>query len=330
MRDHSRRTAALTAALGISMSLVGCGLVDDSGGGGAAGSFERPVELVAPFGPGGGSDQVARAMAQAMAEPLDTDIPVVNVPGATGSTGMTEMLSSRPGEAMAVLIQDTLATVSAGGAAFETDELRAVCRVQSMPSALLVRKGTFQDWEELLAGAKDAAQPLTVATVGSRSVDDVVLGAVEEVHGAPFRAVPYSEPTERYTALLSGEVDVLYEQLGDVRQYLDSGDFVPVVLLSEEPVEGLDDVPLATDVDLPPEVVLPQFRGLVVDADTSDEIVDSLASACEEGVGTDDMSTFQEQVYADGDSYLGPDEFQTFLEDQESLIATQLDAYGVG
>ena len=76
--------------------------------------------------------------------------------------------------------------------------------------------------------------------------------------------------------------------------------------------------------------MLPQFRGLVVDADTSDEIVDALASACEEGVGTDDMSTFQEQVYADGDSYLGPDEFQTFLEDQESLIAKQLDAYGVG
>ena len=42
------------------------------------------------------------------------------------------------------------------------------------------------------------------------------------------------------------------------------------------------------------------------------------------------MSTFQEQVYADADSYLGPDEFQTFLEDQESLIAKQLDAYGVG
>ena len=328
MPDHFRRPAALAAALGVSLSLAGCGLVDGSDG--STGAFERPVELVAPFGPGGGSDQVARAMAQAMAGPLDTDIPVVNVPGATGSTGMTEMLSSRPGEAMAVLIQDTLATVPAGGAAFEMDELRAVCRVQSMPSALLVSKDTYEDWDDLIARAKDADQPLTVATVGSNSVDDVVLGAVEDVHGATFRAVPYSEPTERYTALLSGEVDVLYEQLGDVRQYLDSGDFVPVVLLSEEPVDGLDDVPLAADVDLPPEVVLPQFRGFVVDADTSDEIVDALATACEEGVGTGDMATFQEQVYADTDSYLGPDEFQTFLEDQESLIAEQLDAYGVG
>ena len=92
-------------------------------------------------------------MAQAMADPLDADIPVVNVPGATGSTGMTEMLSGRAGETMAVLIQDTLATVSAGSAAFGMDEVQAVCRVQSMPSALLVRKDTYDDFEDLLAGA---------------------------------------------------------------------------------------------------------------------------------------------------------------------------------
>lgn len=328
MRDP-RKSLALASALGLAAAaLSSCGLVD--GESSAAEGSGRPVELVAPFGPGGGSDQVARAMAQAMAEPLGADIPVVNVPGSTGSTGMTEMLSGRPGESMAVLIQDTLATVSAGSAAFGMDEVKAVCRVQSMPSALLVRKDDYADFEDLVAAAKDSDKPLTAATVGTDSVDDVVLGAVADVHGAEFRAVPFSEPTERYTALLSGQVDVLYEQLGDVRQYLDSGDFVPVVILSEEPVEGFDGVPLASDLDLPPEVVLPQFRGLVVGADTPDETVEQMASACEEAVGTDDMATFQEQVYADADSFLGPDDFQAFLEDQEAEITTQLDAYGIG
>ena len=137
--DHSRRPAALAAALGVSLSLAGCGLVDGSDG--STGSLRasrraggaRSAPAVAPT-------RWPARWRRPWPSPLDTDIPVVNVPGATGSTGMTEMLSSRPGEAMAVLIQDTLATVSAGGAAFEMDELRAVCRVQSMPSALLVRK----------------------------------------------------------------------------------------------------------------------------------------------------------------------------------------------
>ena len=225
-----------------------------------------------PFGAGGGADSVARAVGTRDGERLGTDMPVINVPGATGSSGIANMLASTPGQAIAVLIQDTLATVPAGSASFSMDEIQAVCRMQSMPSALFVRKGDFADWEDLAATAKE--EDLLVATVGTNSVDDIVLAALEDVQGTPFRAVPYSEPGERYTALLSGEVDALYEQLGDVTSFLDSGDFVPVVIFADEPVKGFEDVPLASDLDLPDEVVLPQFRGLVTSADATDSVVE--------------------------------------------------------
>src|SRR5690606_37320875 len=130
-------------------------------------------------------------------------------------------------------------------------------RLRSLPSALMVRKGSYESWEDLAAVAKSRPCELTVATVGSNSVHDMVLAALEEKHDTSFRAVPYSEPSERYTALLGGEVDVLYEQLGDVRGYLDSGDFVPLVVLADKPVEGHKGVPLASDIGLPDEVVLP-------------------------------------------------------------------------
>ena len=158
-----------------------------------------------------------------------------------------------------------------------------------------------------------------------------MLGAVEEEHGAQFRAVPYSEPTERYTALLSGEVDVLYEQLGDVRQYLDSGDFVP----GRDAQRGAGRGHARTSRSRPTSTCRRRScsrssAGLVVSPTPPTRRWTSLAAACEEGVGTDDMTTFQEQVYADDDSHLGPEEFQSFLEEQESLIAEQLDAYGIG
>ena len=81
-----------------------------------------------------------------------------------------------------------------------------------MPSALFVRKGDYADWEDRGRGQVGRRRGL-VATVGTNSVDDIVLAALDEVQGTPFRAVPYSEPGERYTALLGGEVDALYEQL---------------------------------------------------------------------------------------------------------------------
>lgn len=315
------------------MALVVAGCGGGSGGGGSASggnTFRRPVDMVVPFGPGGGADQVARAIGKAMEEPTGTQIPAINVPGATGSTGITKMLSGRPGESMAILIQDTLTTVPAGSASFKLNELRAVCRVQSMPSALMVRKGSYKSWEELAAEAKKQPGELKVATVGANSVDDIVLAAMAKELGTKFRAVPFSEPSERYAALLGGGVDVLYEQLGDVKQYLDSGDFVPLVLVADEPVTGYEDVPTAEDLGLPAEVVLPQFRGIVTSSKTSDEIVTALSKACEAASGSKNMATFQKQVFATDDSFMNAADFQTFLEEQESLIAKQLDTYGIG
>lgn len=320
----------MTAGALIAVSALAAGCAGSTGSSGGPATFQRPVDLVAPFGPGGGSDQVARALGSAMSKEIGTDIPVINVPGATGSTGLTNMLSSRPGEAMAVLIQDTLTTVAAGSAAFELDEIRAVCRAQSMPSALMVKKGTYESWEDLAAAAKKSQGQLKVATVGSNSVDDIVLAALKEAQGTEFRAVPFSEPSERYAALLGGSVDVLYEQLGDVTTYLDSGDFVPLVLLSSEKVKGYEDVPLATEIGLPEEVVLPQFRGLVVNADAPDNTVDALSEACKKAVASPKFQDFQTQVFAAPDSYQSAEEFDAFLQQQYDLIDKQLQAYGLG
>jgi tripartite-type tricarboxylate transporter receptor subunit TctC len=295
----------------------------------ASEAFSRPIDFVVPFGAGGGADSVARAVGDELARQVGTDLPVINVPGATGSSGMANMLTATPGRSIAILIQDTLATVPAGSASFSLDEVRGVCRLQSMPSALLVRSDTWADIEELVAASKEADDALLVATVGTNSVDDIVLAALEDEMGARFRAVPFSEPGERFTALLGGEVDVMYEQLGDVRSFLDSGDFVPLVVFADQPVEGFEKVPLAADLGLPDEVVLPQFRGIVTNADATDSMVDRMSEACGTAIESDAVQEFQSLVFADKDSYQPAEEFQQFLEQQEELIAVQLEEYGL-
>lgn len=307
---------ALTAACGAS------GATGDE----QEGEYSRPVELVVPFGPGGGADALGRALAKQMEGPLGVDVPVVNVPGATGGTGLAKMLSGKAGESVAVLTQDTMTTSVAGSASFSLDDVRAVCRLQSMPSALMVRTGDYEKWEDLVAAARK--RTLTVATVGTHSVDDIVLGAVSEAFGTTFRAVPFSEPSERYGSVLNGDVDVLYEQLGDVRQYLDSGEFTPLAIIAEEAPEDFADVPTAADLGLPADTVLPQFRGIVTSAEASDEQVEALAAACEEAAATDELASFQDSVYAAADSYQGT-EFDDFLAEQAGLVETQLEAYGI-
>ncbi|MGH3665399.1 MAG: tripartite tricarboxylate transporter substrate binding protein [Egibacteraceae bacterium] len=324
----------LATILALALLAAACG--DSAGGGGAGGAgtegqeqaaFDRPVDMIIPFGPGGGADQVARAATVVMEKELGAQMPAINVPGATGSTGITRMTTAPPGTAVSILIQDTLSTVPFGSASFEMDQLIGVCRLQEMPSALMVRKGTFESWEDLAAAAKERPGELKVATVGQGGIDDVMLAALAELEGTEFRPVPFPEPTERYAALLGGAVDALYEQLGDVRENLDSGDFVPVLVFSEEPVTGFEDVPLASEVGI--EESLPQFRGIVTRADTDPAQIEALSGACAEVTEDDKFADFQEQVYSTEDSYMPADVFQTFLDEQEAKIGELMRQYGI-
>ncbi|TYL51711.1 hypothetical protein FXB39_07980 [Nocardioides sp. BGMRC 2183] len=310
---------AVVGVLALLGTLTACGETGTAEGA----ESNRPIEMIVPFGPGGGADQLGRAVSAEMGTVLDVDVPVINVDGATGSTGITKLLSGKPGESMAVMTQPMLSVVEGGTASYALDDVRGVCGVHSMPSAIFAADGTFDSWNDVL----EAGGELKVATVGPASVDDIALAALSEEFGVTFRAVPYIEPSERYTALLGGDVDLMYEQYGDVAAYLDSGEFTPMVSMETASPEGYDDVPAASDFGIPEGVLMTQFRGLVVDADTSDDKVERLQDACEEASETDAMSDFNKSVYAEPDGFLTAGEFDALLEEQAALLGTQLDNY---
>jgi tripartite-type tricarboxylate transporter receptor subunit TctC len=255
---------------------------------------------------------------------------VVNVPGATGNTGMTNLVSTNPGQAMAILIQDTLATVPLGTSSFQLDEIQGVCRLQTMPSALLVKTGTYEGWEDLAKAAKANPDTIKVATVGRNSIDSLMLGALSEEQGTEFRKVPFANPSERYISLLGGAVDALYEQLGDVRPYLDSGEYTPVVIFSKDPVEGFEDATYATDLGVPEDSILAQFRGIVMHADTDPAIVQAVSDACSQTTENAKFQQFQEAVFASDESYMPADEFEAYIDQQAKVIENLMQQYLTG
>ena len=56
----------------------------------------RPIEFIVPWGPGGGADQVARKSGVMLEQLLKVSLPVVNVGGPSGQTGLTKMLAAKP------------------------------------------------------------------------------------------------------------------------------------------------------------------------------------------------------------------------------------------
>jgi tripartite-type tricarboxylate transporter receptor subunit TctC len=319
------RAAAWSFVLALLVAAVaGCG---DTGGE-SGGEFDRPVTMVIPFGPGVGSDQAGRLAAPVLEKELDAQFPVINVPGATGNTGMTKMLQGRPGESVAIMPADTLATTVAGSSSFELDEIKPVCRISNAPSSLWVNtKGEYKTWDALSKAAKAQPGEISVATVGKGGIDDIQLGALAQ-KGFKFTAVPFAEGAERKGSVLSGDTDAIYEQYGDVKENVAAGQFKPVLHFNTKRQPGLKgDYTLSSELGITD--VIHQFRGLVANAEMPSEQLEKLSESCSKVESDPKFATFQKDNLEFKGAFMDSAEFEKFINSEADKMKELGTRYGV-
>ena len=310
---------------------AGCGDTgsEKSGGGGdGGGDFKRPVTMVIPFGPGVGSDQAGRLASPIIEKGIGVQIPVINVPGATGNTGMTKMLQSRPGESVAIMPADTLATIVAGTSSFKLDEVKPICRLSNAPSYLWVNtKGKYKDWDALSKAAKEQPGKIAVATVGKGGIDDIMLGALAQ-KGFKFRPVPFAEGGERKGAVLSGDAEAIYEQAGDVKENVEAKQFAPVLMFADKKIEGVEgDFALSSELGITD--VVDQWRGLFASAEMPDAQAKTLSDACAKVPDDPKFAKFGKDNSEFEDTFLDATEYQQFVQDEVTKMKTLGTKYGV-
>ena len=273
---------------------------------------QRPIEFIVPWGPGGGADQLARKLGKLLEADLKTSFPVINVPGATGNTGMTKLMSGpADGYSMAILIGDTAATLVSGGARWKLADVVPLGIAIRQPSGLFVKQDSrFKTWNDVVAEAKTKPGTLKVAILGFGSADDMTMNFLA-AKGIKTIAVPYASPGERYTSILGGHADLLFEQAGDIRSFLDGKQMRPLIFFGEERPEEFPDIPSSKEAGL--EIYLPQFRSLVVKAGTDPQRVKLLAEAIARAAKTPEYAAFLKDSLARKDSFLPADEAQHFM-----------------
>lgn len=293
----------------VAVSLAGCGGQSKP----AAEKFPtKPVEFIVPWGPGGGADQLARISAKGAEGILKVSMPVINVAGATGATGMAKMQAAQAdGHSISIYIADTHAVLTTGKASWKMEDIAPVAVMLKAPSYLFVKMDSpFKTWADFEKEAKANPGKFKVATLGEGSVDDVTLKYLES-KGIKVTGVPYPNPGERYTSVLGGHVDLLYEQAGDVRQYLDGKQIRPLIIFNEERWPSFKEVPCSKELGY--EIYLPQFRSIIAKAGTDPNRLKVLADAFKKVYDSEEYTKFLDQQLARKDSYLGPEEAKTFM-----------------
>jgi tripartite-type tricarboxylate transporter receptor subunit TctC len=261
----------------------------------------RPIEFVVPWGPGGGADQLARKIAPALEKTLKVSLPVINVAGATGQTGLNKMLTSpADGYSISVFIADTLAVQLDSAAKWKLQDIQPAAIMIQQPSAFFVAENSpLKTWKDVEAEAKK--RPLKVGVTGFGSADDITVIYLAN-KGLKMQSVPFPKPAERYTAILGGHADLLYEQLGDVKSFLDGKQMRPVLILAASRFPAFKDVPSVKDVGH--DIVINQFRAIVLKAGTDPARVKTVSDALSQAAASDDYKAWLKEQYAEEKSFI--------------------------
>jgi tripartite-type tricarboxylate transporter receptor subunit TctC len=289
---------------------------------------DRPIDFICTWGVGGGADQMARTIGR-MAEPfLGVALPVSNISGSSGNNGMANLLAGRAdGYTIATFIADTLGTVPTGTARFKLSDLAFIVRTQVADSYLFVKQDSpFKTIQDLLKYAKAHPGKLKVGATGFGTVDDISVRYLAS-KGYKMTLVPFPKPSERYASVLGGHVEVLYEQAGDMKQYLEAKQIRPLIIFAEKRNPAYPDTP--TSIELGFNLTLPQFRSIVAKGGTPADRIKILSEAFHKAMETPDWKKFAKQQFLAPDSYMSPQEFAPWVKEQAETMGKFMKTFGM-
>jgi len=139
--------------------------------------------------------------------------------------------------------------------------------------------------------------------------------------------VPFPNPGERYAALLGGHTEVLYEQAGDLRQYVASKEMTPIIIFSEKRLPAFPDV--VSSKELGYEIFLPQIRSIVAKKGTDPARIKILVDAFEKATKTPEWATFAKEQYMTDDSFIGPEALTKFLDSEYNIMVKLMTDLGL-
>jgi len=305
MRSISRRTSLLLGAGACATILPSV----------AVGFPDRPVELIVPWGPGGGADQLARLISKLIEPTFHQGVPVLNVPGGTGATGIAKLLASpADGHAMAIYIADSHALLAGKSPRWTMKDITPVAVMIKGPSFIFVKQDSpIKTWDDFVTTAKANPGKLRIATLGFGSVDDFSLSVIAKT-GLKFTQVPYASPGPRYTSILGDHADALYEQAGDVRSFLDNKQMRPILIFGEQRHPAFKDTP--TSFEKGYKVALPQSRSIVVRAGTPADRIKIISDGLAKVAATPEYKAFLQEQYGFDDSFEGAATAPAYVQEQ--------------
>jgi tripartite-type tricarboxylate transporter receptor subunit TctC len=292
----------------------------------------KPVQMIAPFPPGGVADIVGRPLAVAMEKSLKQPVLVVNRPGAGGAVGMASVAKA-PADGYTILI--ALSSISifpvsdrinGKTPAYELKDFAPIALVTADPTVLVVAADSpWKTLEDFVATAKAHPNKMNYSSSGVYGTLHVAMEIFANAAGLQMFHVPYQGGGPALTALLGGQVHALASGPGPAVAQIKGGKLRALASWGTERLKLLPDIPTFKEKGYDAEFYI--WSGVFVPAATPAAIQTRLRAAVREAALSPEFKGAMDKVLTPV-SYLDAPEFQKYWDKDAKRLEAALQKIG--
>lgn len=213
----------------------------------------RPIRLVVPFPPGGLIDNMARLVGGRLAQELGQPVVIDNKPGAGGNVGAAEAARA-PADGYTLLMASPALTISPAiykTLPYQPAQLAPVALMGRVPNVLVVNPASgIHRVQDLVARAKAAPGKLNYASNGNGTSLHLSAELFKRRSETFITHVPYRGSAAAITAMLSGEVDMMFDNLPSAIGQIQAGKLRALAVTTAQRSSALPDVPTLAEAGM--------------------------------------------------------------------------------
>ena len=275
----------------------------------------RPIRFIVGFPAGGTGDAVARLLGSELAKNLGQPLVVENKSGAGGNIATLSVVGA-PADGHTIYLAQVNLPINPSVMDVGYDphkDLTMITQIINIPVVMLTNaKSGLKTIQDVVAAGKAKNGQLTFGGVlGTAAHLGPELFARDQ--GFKLKLIPYRGGAQAVQALLSGEVEVVFDLMsGSLKSLIEAGNLYGVALMQAEPVKGLENIPAAGTAGVTPAGFFRAWMGVCVKSGTPEPIIDKLFSAITAEMAKPELRQRFEQIGSQVVMSPSPAEFQRF------------------
>jgi tripartite-type tricarboxylate transporter receptor subunit TctC len=243
---------------------------------------DRVIRIVVPFAPGGGTDVVARTLAQQMASDLGANIVVENKPGAGTIIGTQAVATSEPDGYTLLMGTFANAVNPSLNAKLPYDPHKDFAPValiaRSFNIVVVNPKSPFHSIADLIAAAKAEPEKLSYGTYGIGTSAHLAGELFKTLAGVKLTMVPYKGAAPAITDLVGGQIQVMFTTVASAAALISAGQLRALAVTSAERSPAFPDLPTVAEAGVP-GYAAESWYGVFAPAKTPADVIDRLNKA---------------------------------------------------